>query len=972
MSPPEEIKAEYKTIFLEESKDQLQDWEECLLSLEKDSSNRGLIDRLFRAVHTLKGSGGFVGFDELQKITHELESSLQEIRDGEAVLTQDIIELLFEGLDLTRRMIETFAEGRVFDENIDDFLKKFKTLKVRQSEVASGAKTDEKKRKESKSLQKESKGRSKRISRKKGKDRKKSGKIYQMEVFIEGPAKEAYLRSFLVENRLESMGRILSTKPPLEELRLSNDKFTYRVVIDSDEDEDSLRKAANVDQVEVRGVKEVSEGSPEEVSEEERGTPTDRKRVSISKGAGADEVVRVPVEKLDAILNLVGELVVQNSGFISTTSQLQNSYGREPLIVDLEEKTEILAKIARDLQDGVMKVRMLPAATVFNRFNRVVRDLAKDRQKKIILEIFGEKTEIDKKVMDRIGEPLVHLIRNAVDHGIESTEERVAFDKDPTGLIRLGAYQEGDHICIEVSDDGKGLDKQKVLQKAVERGLIKKDDTESLSEEKILSMVFLPGLSTAQEVSDISGRGVGLDVVKRTVEEMGGNVRIKSAVSKGTTITISLPLTMAIIPAILVEVAESIFAVPLSSVREIVRTTPSTLKTVGNSKVIRLRDEVLSMVHLEEAINLTKNTSRSDKGLKTPVVIVNYGEKKIGLGVDRLIGNEEIVIKSLSKHYREIDGLIGASILGTGKIALIVDVEAMVRRYYRGEEIGKALGENEMFSINVKEAVPDQEIAINNEKSGPGMNEEQSSDEKTPERDSPVTKAVNESNKEDESEAAIDENPAVNPTFNLLKNHEKVLEEINNNGAIQASISLSQLTNQEIRVSFPETRIVQLSEVAELLGGEEIPVGGIYVKLKGDIIGGIMFVLPMENLLSFSDLLYHRSSGSTKELSEEELSGLVEMGNILSASFINAIADSTELSVGSEVPEISIDMCLSVVDSVLARFNQPGEQILFTEALIFYRETDNVVCYLLMFLEPESMGRLINVLVDKVYEQSRE
>ncbi len=322
----------------------------------------------------------------------------------------------------------------------------------------------------------------------------------------------------------------------------------------------------------------------------------------FSQGSRADEVVRVSVEKLDTLLNLVGELVIHNSGFIATTQLLKEEYGKARFIYDLEEKTEALTAITRELQDGIMKARMLPIANVFNRFRRVVRDLAKASGKTIILDVFGEETEIDKKVIDRIGEPLVHLVRNSVDHGLETSAERTAAGKPAAGTIRLGAFQEGDHICIEISDDGKGLDREAILRKALEKGLISSEEAPRASAEQVLNFIFLPGFSTARTVTDISGRGVGMDAVKRAVDEMSGNLRVRSTPRVGTTVTISLPLTMAIITAVLVEVSGSTYAIPLSAVREILKASESILRTVGNHNVILLRSEVLALVNLASAL----------------------------------------------------------------------------------------------------------------------------------------------------------------------------------------------------------------------------------------------------------------------------------------------------------------------------------------------------------------------------------
>ena len=319
--------------------------------------------------------------------------------------------------------------------------------------------------------------------------------------------------------------------------------------------------------------------------------------------------MRVSVQKLDTLLNLVGELVIHNSGFVATTQQLRAEYGKAPFIYDLQQKTEGLSAITRDLQAGIMKARMLPVANVFNRFHRVVRDLSKASRKTVALEVFGEETEIDKKVIDRIGEPLVHLVRNAVDHGIEPPEERDSRGKSPQGKVRLGAYQEGDHICIEVSDDGRGLDRNAVLKKAIEKGLIGTEEALTASTSGSWGSYSCPGFSTAERISDISGRGVGMDAVRSAVEEMNGSLRVRSSPHAGTTVTITLPLTMAIISAVLVEVADSTFAIPLSSVKEILKIHGDALSSVGGQRVMLLREEVLAL------INLATSRSRRERML---------------------------------------------------------------------------------------------------------------------------------------------------------------------------------------------------------------------------------------------------------------------------------------------------------------------------------------------------------------------
>jgi chemotaxis protein histidine kinase CheA/chemotaxis protein CheY-P-specific phosphatase CheC len=968
MSAAWEMKEEYRALFLEESQDQIREWEESLLSLEKEKEDREQINRLFRAIHTLKGSAGFVGFSGLQELTHGLESALQSVRDGERKLDASMMELLFEGHDLCRRMIEAFGRGEPFEGDGAALVEKLLSME-KEGEVEPQRAAPETARPVD--LQEAPKGNRGDPANEDTRSEEPTGnageRFFAFDMEIEARGQEASLRAFLLQSRLEGIGKILRVKPSFEELKLLKEDYKFEIVLSTTKSIDEMNREINIDQVRLVAAREINSGWLDENREEGKQKTSAEKAKQPAANARAhksDEVVRVPVEKLDVMLNLVGELVVQNSGFVSTTNRLRDMYGRSGLIVELEEKTEQLANIARDLQDAVMKVRMLPVANVFNRFNRVVRDLAKDRGKKVQLGIFGEETEIDKKVMDRIGEPLVHLVRNAVDHGIESGKERAAAGKEEIGRIRLGAYQEGDHICIEVSDDGRGLDREKILKKAVEKGMLRKEEAGSVGEENILGLIFHPGFSTAETVTDVSGRGVGLDVVKRTVEEMGGVVRITSQRGRGTSTVITLPLTMAIIPAIMVEVCGSLFAVPLSSVKEVIKARGNDLKRVGNTLVIQLREEVLSVVELRDVLEIEGNGLN---GHERPIVIVDYGGKKTGIIVDRLLGNEEIVIKSLSRHYQEVDGMIGASIMGNGKIALILDVEALIRSQFREphREDNGHRPHAELETIDADDAPPPLQD-YDGEKSG----HSQASENDGGNEESPTGKKDTTSRDFDDVKIAPEGLGSESTEFE--RERREAIEEIHAQGAISASISMSQLMHRDIRVSFPETKVVPIGELAGYFGGQETAIGGIYVPLKNELNGGILLVLPADHLYQLCDVLYGRDAGITKTIADQDISGLLEMGNILSASFINAIADRTGMRVSLEVPEIRIDMCQSVIDSVIARFNQPGDRIILTEAELFYGDMEQAICYLLMFLEPKSLSRLAASLDSGVSENFQE
>ncbi len=943
-----DMKEEYRAIFAEESAEHLQEWEAALLALEQNPEDQELVHTMFRSIHTLKGSAGFIGFEKLQRLAHETESALQEIRDGTARLKSSSIEVLFRALDLARDMVECFTQGKEFDGDIEGFLQELREANPEASHPTSGHRELEP---VSPASEQAAPADADAQSVADSETYRGGRKRVELELCVKASGREGFLRAFLVRSRLAGLATILAEDPAPELLIESGGRFVYRITLDTTVEESALRDALNIDLLEITSVKKLVESrTPGEHASSEGGPVAVAAPETTGTAARTDEVVRVSVERLDTLLNLVGELVIQNSGFTSVAQELKEQYGKSSLIDDLEVKTEGLAKITRDLQDGIMKVRMLPVNNVFSRFYRVVRDLAKDRGKEITLSIFGEETEIDKKVMDRIGDPLVHLVRNAIDHGIESRDERLAAGKAPVGMVRVGAYQNGDHICIEVSDDGRGLDRGTILRKAVERALVRAEEADHLSDEQALGLIFLPGFSTARVVTEVSGRGVGMDVVKRAIEGLGGSIRIRSAVGRGTTVTISLPLTMAIIPAVLAEVSDSTLAVPLSSVKEVLKVEEEELRSIGIRPVVRLREEVLALVHLREALKLSGNGSgRSSADSRMPVVVVECEDRKIGLGVDRVLGTREIVIKSLSRHYREVEGLIGASILGNGRIALIVDVEGLVRQHYRTDGAERSLSDQGVFSF---EGAVSASVGTIDKKPEPRPSTGAAE----------IAVAESAADTDGGNTPAPEEPSAPVLPVELATRRRMVLEEIHNTGAIQASMALSRMTGQEIRVSFPESRLVSLAVIAEILGGEEQPIGGIYVGLGGELIGGTLIVLPAWNLLRFHDFLYHKPAGTCASLEEVDLSGISELGNILSASFINSISDQTGLSIKSDTPEISVDMCLAVIDSVLSRFNQPGEQLLLTKALVFDSDSEEVTCHLLMFLELESFTKLLDVL----------
>jgi two-component system, chemotaxis family, sensor kinase CheA len=943
-----DVKAEYREAFGEEATENVAEWEQSLLGLEARPGDTEQVNRMFRAIHTLKGSAGFLGFDGLAKVAHALESRLAAVRDAARPPDAGLIAELFDGLDLCRSLVSDLAAGREPTADAGAFLDRLGLSDAPQPAPAAPGTAPAASGPAPASVPTTS-----------GPTDGDGERRIAVGLRIEGKGREAWLRSALVKARLVRVGRIVSTDPSLEELRDSGSRFAYTVVLATEREEAEIRGALVIDLVDVVSVGPA--GSTVLAAPATPGAATTAPASAAAAPMRVEEVVRVSVEKLDTLLNLVGELVIQNSGFAVMATELRAEVGRARSVADLEQRTAALARTVKDLQDGIMKARMLPVASVFNRFHRVVRDLAKAGGKAVRLELAGEDTEIDKKVIDRIGEPLVHLVRNAVDHGLESAAERAAVGKPREGLLRLGAYQEGDHICVEVVDDGRGLDRAAIARKAVEKGLIGAEEAAGAAPEQVLSFIFLPGFSTARQVSDISGRGVGMDAVKRAVEDMGGGLRVRSAPGAGTTVTISLPLTMAIVAAMLVEVDDSLFAIPLSAVREVVRPSRDALASVGNRRVLRLRDEVLALVHLgsilrtgrdvasdaEGAARGAEGAARSAEG--RPVVVVDYGDRRLGLQVDRIEGTREIVIKSLSRHYREIDGLVGASILGTGRIALIVDVEPLVGRWH-GDGTRSTVSAAR-FSVAEVEAT----AAPGGPRAEAGASE--GADEPVP--GPAATKPAD--------GPAVDASAPAEPAPDraverMLHSQGTLLEEIHNAGAIQASVSLTELTDAEIRVSFPESRLVPLGEVSELLGGAESAVGGVYVGVTGDLEAGILLVVPLTHLLALDDLLHHRPEGTARRIEDTDTSALSEAANLIAAAFVNAMADTAKLRLGMHVPEISVDMCQAVLDSVLARFDRAGDRVLLTQAEIAWGSRTPMGCELLVFLEPSSLERLVAAL----------
>ncbi|MBE7410620.1 MAG: chemotaxis protein CheW [Leptospiraceae bacterium] len=680
------ILGEYTEVFLEESEDQIEELNSNLLILEKDHNDREIINDIFRAAHSLKSSAAFVGLYNLSDLAHKMENLLQKIREDKLEVNLQLVNLLFECFDLIKEVIDSVGNGIKVDTDFSEMIKKLEdyesgsspTVEKKSTPTTNGTgKPTETERiskeahqisvielepEEERDLEEEIK--------------EKKVKVFDISVKLKSDTPMKGLRFALILQNCKDSGIIFKSSPDDEELEKGTDRDSIEFIFISGKSEKEIQELLIVDMVESIQIQLRVVQLPHLEKQVEH--VEHRKEFAIPdkdvEGKSVVKSIKVASEKLDHLMNNVGELVITNSGFQKIYDDLIKNFGEDSLFAELKSKIDQINRISKDLQTGIMNTRMVPIGSVFNRFTRLVRDLCIETGKKIELVLQGENTELDKKVVDVIGEPLMHLIRNSIDHGIESPEERIKKGKPETGTIRLNAFQGGNNIMVEISDDGKGLDREKILNKAVKNGLITSEDGAGLPDSEVYQFIFAAGFSTAEKITDISGRGVGMNVVNKLIQEFKGKIIINSISGQGTSFTLCFPQALAIISSILVTVEEEMYAFPLSEVVETIRVNKDQITTLEGHDIINLRGEVLPIYTLSAMIGLNPNRSVTE----VPIVIVNYNSRKLGFIVDDLIGKHETVIKSLDKNYKNIQGLTGASIMGDGTIILVLDVPGLV------------------------------------------------------------------------------------------------------------------------------------------------------------------------------------------------------------------------------------------------------------------------------------------------------
>lgn len=683
--------SQYLEIFVEETREHLQSLNEHLLILEKEPENKDTINEIFRAAHSLKGMAGTMGYKRMQNLTHNMESVFSEIRNDKMKVTSELVDTLFQCLDALEAYLDNIVNTQ--DEGDDDNQPIIKLLNDflngntdKASDTVPEAKTD------TSVSSKEAPGAAG-FSEVKFADferhaiieaGKKNLKVYGINVHIDPNCILKAARAFLVFKSLEEMGEIIKSIPSTQDIEDEKFDFDFSMFIISSEPLDKIISAVgNVSEIRgVTGEEIVIKDDEADGGETGRATSSDNESASKenvkapaaqSKSSGKPVVnrsVRVDIEKLDVLMNLVSELIIAKNGLVAfnAAEQVQHSQG-------FNEQIEYLERVTTNLHESVMNVRMVPIENVVSRFPRMIRDLSKKLNKKMELYMSGEDTELDRTVIDEIGDPLMHLLRNSADHGLESPEVRKSLGKPETGSIFLDAYQDGNNVVIEVRDDGAGIDVDKVRNKAIEKGTITPEQAEVMTDKEIIELLFRPSFSTAEKITDVSGRGVGLDVVKSKIEALGGDVECHSIKGEGSTFTIRLPLTLAIIQALMVRIGKEQYAISLGSIQTVEDIPVGDIKYVQGREVITLRGTVIPLIRLGELLEVPDVEPDAEN---LTVVIIKKGDKQAGLVVDSLIGQMEIVIKSLGKYININKMISGATILGDGDVALIIDANAIV------------------------------------------------------------------------------------------------------------------------------------------------------------------------------------------------------------------------------------------------------------------------------------------------------
>lgn len=681
---------QYLSMFIDESRDHLQAMNEQILSLESSPEDIAIVQNIFRSAHTLKGMSATMGFEDLASLTHEMENVLDLVRNHKLKMDSFIFDCLFKSLDSLESMVEDIIQGGTGQADVTEIVAALKsivsgdytkggaaggtTAKAAQATVAGGELDEFQYSILQQSIE--------------------AGiPVLRLEVTVRQDCVLKAARAYMVFNVLEQNGEVIKSNPSVEDIeqeRFDQSFVVYYISqIDTDELHKQVASVSEIDKVDVivldqakltelmsppsgssaaaaqaQAQAETAAASTQEAPKQEA------KKAPAAGGAPvAGRTIRVDIERLDTLMNLFSELLIDRVRLEQLASEIRRS--------ELTETVEHMSRVSSDLQNIVLKLRMVPIDTVFNRFPRMIRDVAKTLDKKVDLIITGADTELDRTVIDEIGDPLVHLLRNAVDHGVEPSAERVALGKSETGTIHLRAYHSGNHVFIEIEEDGRGINRDKVLKKALENNVLTKEQAARITDDEVNQLIFASGFSTADKISDISGRGVGLDVVKTKIQSLGGQVQVDSAWGRGSKFSVQLPLTLSIISAMLIRLNNEKYAIPLSSIVETMAVRQEQIRSVHGNRMVEYRTGVIPLVSLADLFDVPGGTNISEN--ETQVVIIRKGDKMAALVVDEFIGQQEIVLKTLGKYLTKLFAISGATILGDGQVALIIDTNALIK-----------------------------------------------------------------------------------------------------------------------------------------------------------------------------------------------------------------------------------------------------------------------------------------------------
>lgn len=908
------VDAEELRIFLEELEENLNYLDNAIIALEENPQNRDILQEIFRSAHTLKGNAGFLDLKNLVSLGHTMEDVFQKLQKGETPITPRVIDILLECKDTIAAIGLALREGR--DPNaidVEPLVEKVRSILEDQEPSLSLNKVELSKTTPVKLIP--------------------GTKLVRVWISPHEPAPA--IRAYLVQTKISQLGEIVSFYPSEEERELPEFASSERELgfyVKTNLSKEEIPEKINIDLIE--RVEVIAEETKDEIADKEKSRKKDV--AEIISDETASDTVRIPVSRLDTLLNLVGELVIANSGLLQIYELVKENKSFSEIEKLLRDRTKEIFRISSEIQELVMKSRLVPIGGLFSRFKRFVRDYSNRTNKKIQLLLSGEDTEIDKKITDEMIKPLTHLVRNALDHGIEDVAERKEKGKREVGLLRLSAFQEGNYINVIVEDDGRGLDYQKIVRKAVQKGLITKEQALTISEEQAKMLIFQSGFSTKDSVDDISGRGIGMDIVKRSVELLNGSLDIQTKKDEGTKVIIKLPLTLAIINALIVEISGEKFSIPMTSIVETHRIGPENILLIEGSEMVRLRDSLLPLIRLNKIFNLPPSPQKATY----PVIVVEYNDSLVGLLVDDFLNRQEMVIKSLAENYRPVEGISGASILGDGSIILILDVHGIIQLYKR--EVSLFLGTDKNVKVSF-------------------LQKETDSESKEMEKKEELVQAqplVDLSDLEIKEHAALSLQPKEDREKALRKLQElflperrDLLKEWLRQGNMRAIEGIRALTgNRDIRLDKSKGKHLAIQKLETMLQKIEtanLDVVDFMLPIE-PVDGAVHFILTRKNAEKMvKKLLEEANLPLPEEITYEPL---LEVTNILGASYTNSLTAVTEVVVEPGIPVI-LEEKDEILHSIREKITKTVFEVLYVENEFVWEEED--ILAELLILIPE-------------------